>query len=160
MVFLPINSVDCEKSKKGFYHPRSIPGDLRFKDFIYTYAGFMGIPVKEKRAIVKRAGIKPATTFARLTPEQRFAAVMSLLGIGEVRIYLIHDMAADLPVECAIQLKKRMEELREQDYLAVYLSSTKRPDSKPVEMDHYFYEGSLWIYMVEENITRIKVLEK
>ncbi|MCK4762775.1 MAG: hypothetical protein KAW12_11325 [Candidatus Aminicenantes bacterium] len=161
-----LNKADLtgEKNKENFLYvcrPGQLPGDIKVKDFIALYAGILKLPAAEKNALLDMPGIKEfqGKLLEKLDNSQRFSVLLCLLQLGKNLVYLIDNIATGLPVECAVALKTAMEALKDRGCIVIYLTTTVRPDSKPVKMDEYFYEDTpWWTSMVGENakITEIE----
>jgi ABC-type multidrug transport system ATPase subunit len=152
-----VNGVDIssEKNNEEFLYisgPEYIPGDMKVKNYIDFFAGMLKMPEEKKTEIIGSSTIKPLSgkTFDKLSKSEKFSVLLSLLEFEKKQVYFIDDIATGLPVDCAIELKRRMEKLRDQGNLVIYLTTTRKPDSKPVDMDTYFYNGKGWEYMVGE----------
>ncbi|MCK5057079.1 MAG: hypothetical protein KAT34_10515 [Candidatus Aminicenantes bacterium] len=149
------SDISAEKSNEEFLYisgPEHIPGDMKVKNFINLFAGLLKIPGEKKREILESSTIKPLSqkVFDTLNKSEKFVVLLSLLAFEKKQVYVIDDIATGLPVDCPIALKKRMEKLRDQGNPVIYLTTTRSPDSKPVEMDTYFHKGISWEYMVGE----------
>lgn len=158
-----VNGIDISKGKckEDFLcisGPDSIPADLRIKDFISLFSRELKISAREKKELLQSPIIKEISrkTFSDLNKEKRFAVMMSILGLAKKQVYLIDNTGFGLPLECCEELLDRMEDLKDQGSLVIYLTRTIRADSKEVNIPGYYDRGIGWEFMVKEFVSNKK----
>lgn len=143
------------KKENFFYlcHPSEIPGDIKTRDFLSFIPGLMNISTKETSELTDalKEEIKTGKKISQLDKYELGKLMLYLLGIGKKKydIFLIHDIARGMPAEFAIQLKDKMEELKETGALVLFLTIDDVYWSKGKKSKHYFYESPAWCNVVD-----------
>ena len=159
-----VNGVDIavEKNKEDFIYIcrlESVPDDIKVRDFINLYARLFNIPTNEKKEVLKSKSIKPLKdkTFAELTKTQKFHVTLSLLEFKKKQVYLVDDICEGLEDIYALKLKERMDELKDNGALVIYLNTSI---AEAEGLDEGIYEGDAWLYKVETLKNRREFFKK
>ncbi|NIM12761.1 MAG: hypothetical protein GTO45_11705 [Candidatus Aminicenantes bacterium] len=150
-----------ERTREDFlyiFRPGSLPVDMTPKDFLFIYADMHNLSIEEKQTILDSEEIKPIANIiiAELTNIQKFEVLLALTHMKEKQIYLIDNISSYLPIRCAIRLKDRMDRLTEKGAAVIYLTDGETVDIDLAKLGKYYYKGSLWSGIVEEERARIK----
>lgn len=150
-----VDEIDISKeiSQNDFVylcHPSELPGDLSVNELLSFYAGWKNIPRKELKSLFDSDEIKPIRNknIHQLMDHEKFEVLMGILSISSSDIYLINDITVGLPMTCAVKLKEKMEELK-QDAIVIYLTRPENIGLPSLRNKTYFEEGDAWLYLVE-----------
>ncbi len=143
------HDIAAEKSrKKIFYicHPENIPGDIKAGDFLSFIRRLEKIPGKDAANFGTHMSLKSIAgkRFNRLKNHEKGEIILEVLRMKRTQIYLLHDIARGMPIEFTIQLKKRMEELKEEGALVVYLTPDELINIKSIKKGQSFYASTTW----------------
>lgn len=144
-----------EEGKKGefFYicHPENFPGDIKFGDFFLFIKRFLQSAGKgigefkippEMKAI---AGKK----YNRLKNHEKGEIILEILRMKLNGIYLVHNVARGMPIEFTVQLKEKMQQLKEEGALVLYITPDELINVQSIKKVHGLYESSTWCELVE-----------
>lgn len=139
--------------EKFFYlcHPENVPGDIKAGDFFLFVKRLMQITGKkvvdsQLPAAVKSIG---GRKFGRLKSHQKGDVLLAILGIKTKQIYLVHDAARGMPIEFTVQLKEKMQQLKDEGALVIYLTPDELINVQSIKKGHGLYESTTWCQLVD-----------
>ncbi len=134
-------------------HPENIPGDIRAGDFLAFIRRLMKKPRKKTEDLHATAPLDIKSIlgkrFSRLSNPEKGEIILAILRMKQRRFYLIHDIARGMPIEFTIQLKERMEKLKDEGSLVIYLTPDEIINVKSIRKDRGFYESATWGQLVD-----------
>ncbi len=138
--------------------PDDVPGDITVSSFLEAMGRAQGHKSEAIAKLMLTPAIRPIAhlTFDKLSTVEKFEALLALTFLDRCSVYLIEDIAANLPLHYAIKLKEQMDRLTGQGSLIIYLTSRLEYIERP-EIDACFADGTPWIYLVEEKKRVIQV---
>jgi ABC-type Na+ transport system ATPase subunit NatA len=97
------------------------------------------------------ASIKSITgkKFSTLKNHEKGELILSILRIKRKDIYLVHDAARGMPIEFTVQLKERMQQLKEEGALVLYLTPDELINVQSIKKGRGLYESSTWCQLVD-----------
>ena len=148
------HDISSEKSRENFFyicHPENIPGDINAGDFLYFIRRLKKIRGKEAADSSTHMGLKSieGKRFNRLKNHEKGEIILKVLRMNGTQIYLLHDIARGMPIEFTIQLKKRMDELKEEGALVIYLTPDELINLKSIKKGRGFYASTTWGQLVD-----------
>lgn len=143
-----------EGAKKEFLyicHPENIPGDIKAGDFFFFIKRLMQITGGETVDNQLPTAIKAITgkKFSALKNHEKGELILSILRFKGKNIYLVHDAARGMPIEFTVQLKERMQRLKEEGALVLYLTPDELINVQSIKKGHGLYESTTWCQLVE-----------
>jgi hypothetical protein len=139
--------ITAEKNRDNFLylcHPEDIPGDIKAADFLSLTRRLLG--VKNKNLNMKPIGRKK---FSRLQNHEKGEVLLAVLAMKGKGIYLVHDAARGMPIEFTVQLKEKMEALKEEGALVLYFTPDELINVKSLKKGQKFYESATWCQLVD-----------
>jgi len=151
-------------NKKFIYlcRPDEIPGDIKVKN-LYRFMGkIMKSPRKEYRKISLSPVIKSFLNykFQQLSKREKGEILLLLTLLMNRQVFLVNDMATDLPVDFAIGFKERLEQLASQGALVLYLTTNDCFIPQKEEKKTFFYESHYWSELVDYHKNRNLLSQK
>lgn len=127
------------------------PGDMKVQDLQSLDAALNRLTPGERRALAGREEILAIyeQPLARLKNREFFEVQLALLGMRKRKVYVINDIAADVPIDSAGRLLDRMKELAAAGALVVYLTGTGMEPPDEGREDRCWDDGEEWLYRVE-----------
>ncbi|MCX6581512.1 MAG: hypothetical protein NT166_15165 [Candidatus Aminicenantes bacterium] len=124
-----------------------LPGDIEAQDILELSAVLMGVTPDESMSSAYRG-----KDIGALKKMEKFSLLMKITELAEragKRHFLFHDLANDMPVDAAVGLKKRMEELRSRGLWVILLVWDHVVMSRQDEKQFGISESPRWFNMVE-----------
>ncbi len=140
-------NITTEKNRDNFLylcHPEDIPGDIKASDFLSLTRRLLR--VKSKKPDIKTIGRKK---FSRLQNHEKGEVLLAVLEMKKKGIFLVHDAARGMPIEFTVQLKEKMEALKEEGALVLYLTPDELINVKSLKRGQKFYESATWCQLVD-----------
>ncbi|MCP5102118.1 MAG: MFS transporter [bacterium] len=153
-------NIAAESSRKPFTYipaPSTIPGNKKVRHLLTTMATLNKFPRPELEELLNRPVLKEIAgkPFRKLTNLEKVEALLALTYLKKSAVYLFYNTAAGFPASCVVRLKDRMDELRKQGALVLYLTATAAvPDDETPE-EGGFRELNEWEYTVEAKRKRL-----
>jgi hypothetical protein len=150
---ITMDNVDVSKtgySDKFLYicRPADVPGDIRTGDWLSLTAALMKLPAEKTRDFIQRPEIQPhpGKKFKELTDLQKSEILLSLIDLGNYRVYLVNDTAAGLSRDFFLRLNDRLEELAQTGPVVIYLSSVYIPvkEKENIGGEKPFFPDTSW----------------
>lgn len=144
-----------EEGKKGefFYicHPENFPGDIKVGDFFLFVKRVMQITGKEAEGFLDSSILKSIAgkKFNSLKNHKKGEIILAVLRAKREGIYLVHDAARGMPIEFTVQLKEKMQQLKETGALVIYLTPDELINVQSIKKAHGLYESSTWCQLVD-----------
>ncbi|UCH95191.1 MAG: hypothetical protein JSV88_33790 [Candidatus Aminicenantes bacterium] len=158
-----VDSVDiARKTNKNDFvyicHPRELPGDMKVRDLLVFYARWTKVPKNELDTILDSEELKPNLnkTIKQLEEHQQFDVVMGILNMSAGYIYLIDNIATNMPMPCSVKIFDKMEELKS-NAIVIYLTTPETVGLNSLPPGSLFEEGDSWISMAKCNRRVIKM---
>jgi hypothetical protein len=117
----------CQRDKKTFLyicHPDELPKDTTPHNLVSFIVKLVNIAGKENEGVKIPAALKElsAVSIRELNKKERFLIILALLNIKGMDVYLVNNAARGLGIESAVHIKERMEKLKENGPLVIYLT--------------------------------------
>lgn len=117
----------CQRDKKTFLyicHPEELPPDTTPHNLVSFIVKLVNIAGKENECVKIPAALKKlsAVSIRELNKKERFLIILALLNIKGMDVYLVNNAARGLGIKCAVHIKERMEKLKENGPLVIYLT--------------------------------------
>lgn len=151
-----VNGVDItnEKGPHDFFyicHPDHFPGEVKTGDFLLFIARLLKVPGRHVREIARTYKLdecmgKKIKTLKKIDKGNLVLAVLSMTGS---EVYLVEDAALNMPIEFAVGLKEKMEQLAKSGALVIYITSTDQVFDRGAEKGPGIYETAAWKQLVE-----------
>jgi len=154
-VLLDGEDVTTLKKRMEFFYlcsPASIPGDIKVKNFLFLVGGLVRSSGKQLKKMLSGPVIKNQVKkkFSQLDNRERGELLLALTPLKKEFTYLFHDIAAGMPVDFAIRFKEKMDDLKDQGSLVLYLTSDDAVRSKGLEKGQIFFETPTWCIVVDQ----------
>jgi hypothetical protein len=127
-------------------NPAEIPGDLKVRKFIRSYASSLKLPGKEAETIMEMSEIKNllGKRFRELDENERFYVLWALLHLNHKSLYIIDSIVDDLPFEFSFIIKKQMEKMIENGSIVLFLTAPVKGTGNVILGGKFFQEGDEW----------------
>ncbi|MCK4764605.1 MAG: ABC transporter permease subunit [Candidatus Aminicenantes bacterium] len=136
-------------------HIDNIPGDIKILDFISFISRSCKLSREKKATIIEN--LKTAAPRGKrirdLNNSQKGRLFLTILNCQKSDTYIIHDAARGMPIDFHIDLKEKMEALKEEGALIIYVTSNDMVVGKEI-LSGYF-DSPTWTAMIDD-FTRIK----
>lgn len=130
--------------------PRELPGDVITEDLIRFLASSLRLPSAQIKELINElppeAKGKKIGTLGKQTKGE---ILMAVLNMKPRQVYLIDDISRGMPINFAVRLKEKMEELRSSGALVIYLTTDDLLLVKYVKKNQSFYETTSWSELVD-----------
>jgi ABC-type transport system involved in multi-copper enzyme maturation permease subunit len=134
-------------------HPDKLPGFIKVNVFIKFKMILMGLTNDMQRVILKKLNFKElkGKLMKNLSSSERGEILLTLLkGIKDRRpLFMLNDIAKDLPFEFTIKIKEWIEEMKEAGAFVVYLTTVPVTKDKRFQSDQDYEELPEWEKSVE-----------
>jgi ABC-type transport system involved in cytochrome c biogenesis ATPase subunit len=156
-----------ERNEKSFLylcHPGEVPGEIQVRDFFHFFGSLAKVPVKQIKSLVETQLPEKVRNkrFSQLSAIQKCDTLMMLTYIYKGDMFLVNEMATNMPAAFAIRFKDRFEALRKQGACVLYLTSNEYyiPQKIPWDMNYFFENTTIWSDLVEchRNMLKKKVV--
>jgi len=145
-------------------HPDHFPvEDVKVENFIAFHCSLNGLPRSETQSILNRPEIKPisAKIFGSLKKSEKFDVVLALTHVAKKKLYLIDDIDRDMPGECTVRLKDRIDELQRSGAVIVYRTSEEiHPYDKSPDETPCYEDGGEWLYYAGQIRCKLNSIKK
>lgn len=127
------------------------PGGLKVKDLLLLAASLNKVPPGDKITMMNRPGLKAIAckSLAQLKEREMFEVWTAMLEMRKRQVYLIDNIAAEMPVDCAGRFIDRIEELKDSGALVIYLTGTEMESGVHDRERQCFADGEGWLYRVQ-----------
>lgn len=128
-----------------------LPGGLKVKDFLLLEASLNKVLPGDKITMMNRPGLKAIAhkSLDQLKEREMFEVWTAILEMRKRKVYLIDNIAANMPVDCAGRFIDRMEELKDSGALVIYLTGTEMESGVDDREKQCFADGEGWLYRVQ-----------
>jgi hypothetical protein len=156
-VKLFINDVDMtDKSAKIDFlylcRIEHIPGEIKIQHFFDLITSMMDVSNKNMKKIksIFNINLFKKKRFKQLKKYEAGQIMLAILAMKKHSIYMINDAARGMSIDFAIHLKERMETLKEEGALVIFLTTDDILMMRSDRADTYFYETKAWSRVVDD----------
>ncbi|MCP5107335.1 MAG: hypothetical protein GY950_28370 [bacterium] len=130
----------------------SLPGDIKVKNFLELICSLSRAGKEQTRRHLSKPHLTPLLnkTFQQLEPWEKSAVLLEVLNIKQTDVYLVNNLAKDVPKDLLVRFKDLMEQLGKQNKTVIYLTTQSRPEPPP-DKDHPGYNpnNDYWSNIVD-----------
>jgi len=141
------------KKREFFYicHPENIPGDIKVGDFFLFIKRFVQSAGKAAEDFKLPSSMKSIAgkKYDRLKNHEKGEIILAILGMKLKGIYLVYNVASGMPIEFTVQLKERMQQLKTEGALVLYITPDELINVQSIKKGHGLYESSTWCQLVD-----------
>jgi len=144
-----------EEGREGKFlylcHPENIPGDIKSGDFLFFIKRLVQTRGKEPVELRLSATIKAISwkKFSRLKNHEKGEIILAVLEMKRKEIYLVYDAARGMPIEFTVQLKEKMQQLKEEGAMVIYLTPDELINVQSIKKRHGLHESTTWCELVD-----------
>jgi hypothetical protein len=153
---MKVNDLDitAEKSHYDFFyacHPDHFPPEVKTKDFILFVGRLFEFPGSDIDAIVMKYSLNSIMSkkIRAIKKIGKGNLVLAVLSMAEREVYLVEDAALNMPIEFAVRLKEKMDQMAKEGALVLYLTSTDQVFDRSAEKGPGIYESRSWQQLVD-----------
>lgn len=130
--------------------PHALPTDVAANDFIRFVASCAGRSFQDIKKLIAQLPADIAhKRIGHLDKQSKGEILLTLLDITPYQIYLIEDVGRGMPIDFNIRLKIKMDQLKSQGALVIYLTTDDLLLVKHVKRNQSFYETHTWNELVD-----------
>jgi ABC-type transport system involved in multi-copper enzyme maturation permease subunit/ABC-type transport system involved in cytochrome c biogenesis ATPase subunit len=133
-------------------HPSEIPGHIKVTDYTRLMMDLAQVNKEKRKELESRFALDAFRDkrFSQLDNDELGRVFLALLDMKAFDIYLVNDVARDMPFEFACALNNRMKELASSGALVIFLfSRTNDFNFRSSNTWRYFSESDYWMSIVE-----------
>ena len=129
-----------------------IPGEIKVQHFFDLITTMMNLTKNDKENIADRFNITPFKhkRFKKLKKHEAEQMMLAILSMKKYSVYVINDAARGMSIDFAIQLKEKMESLKQAGALVIFLTTDDILMMRSDKPDIYFYETNAWCRVVDD----------
>ena len=146
--------ITVEKSPYAFFyacHPDHFPPEAKTKDFILFVGRLLKVPGSDVEAIVMNYSLNSIMSkkIRAIKKIGKGNLVLAVLSMTKREVYLVEDAALNMPIEFAVRLKEKMDQIAKEGALVLYLTSTDQVFDRSAEKGPGIYESTSWQQLVD-----------
>lgn len=146
--------ITVEKSPYDFFyvcHPDHFPPEVKTKDFILFTGRLLKVPGSDVEAIAMNYSLNSIISkkISALKKIEKGSLVLAVLSMAKREVSLVEDAALNMPIEFAVRLKEKMDQMAKEGALVLYITSSDQVFDRSAEKGPGIYETTSWQQLVD-----------